>query len=329
MNARFTLLFNFDLGIQAWLDVFDAKILVPGEETLSSQKKQKIVVHVGLPKTGTTFLQDILSHNRQNLNKLGISLLLREETNSFIERVQTKIFSREPIGKRTGLLDYEISRQNNLVISDERLAGEVGYWDNSAKNIYGDIHIWAKEICNEFPEADICFFITLRSYADAFDSGYIQCVKMGIDVSVEQFKKRLQEIDFTWTRVIKDLKAAIAPSRLKVFEFGKSVNDSIIEEMEAHLGPLNLVSHPKPRPNKRYGDISIQIAQLANPILNRQGQIMLRRILENQVIQDPGATFSLFSPEEAIELNGKFEKDMRKIESFWGRRISTRRVKNN
>lgn len=287
-------------------------------------RKKRIAVHIGLPKTGTTFFQDTLAHNNNSLKENGISVFLRDDIEAFVERTQEKLLGGEPLGEHDILHFGACAKDENLIISDERLAGEVGYWNNTTEVIYSDIHFWAKEICDQFQEADLCFFISLRSYADAFDSGYIQCLKMGIDISVQKFKSRLEDLDVSWVRVIKDLADTIAPSKLVVVEFGENVNSVLIEEMENHLGSLNLMEHPNPRENKRYGDLSIQIAQLANPILNPQGRKMLRRILENQVVSDTETSFSLFSVEESVILDERFKRDMKEIEKSAQNRLKVR-----
>lgn len=144
------------------------------------------IFHIGLHKTGTTFLQKNVFNNA-NVNYINHDYKIYKSV------VKELIYRDNLYFNKNNIASYFLSK-NNLV-SCEQLAGRSTGQSNNFKNIIDNIY--------EFDaNAKIIFFIRRQ---DKFaESNYIQSVKDGSNLSAKETYKYIfnEYLDFRYTQII-------------------------------------------------------------------------------------------------------------------------------
>jgi len=133
-----------------------------------------ILIHIGLPKTGTTWLQTSVFNTISNThfvgpNKTIIHLLSKNNEEPDIDQLKKDFFNTE----------------KNIIYSDPELSGLISFEWNDGNNT----GLIAKRLKNIFPEAKI--LILLRNQIDFLASGYAYYIRKG---GTYKFSKYFQKI---------------------------------------------------------------------------------------------------------------------------------------
>ncbi|WUH98945.1 hypothetical protein OHR68_36445 [Spirillospora sp. NBC_00431] len=154
----------------------------------------KIVLHIGLQKSGTTFLQHMLQENRKALAEAGVHYPIPRDW----ARGKRSVANHE--WATYGLLGTEYPW-----VSDQRAAKESATWQdilNQVDAVPGTVLLSAEALSvirtpairhlrAVFNTTDIEVVITTRSLASALPSLWQQHIRNGWSVSIEDFLERL------------------------------------------------------------------------------------------------------------------------------------------
>lgn len=135
---------------------------------------KKIILHVGLHKTASTYLQNIVFPAVQNYQ-----LISRPYTqhNKWFNLLQYADDSLYDIETHRNVLKAII--KGNTIISDEALSGKPTRFSHINRTTI------AKRLSNLFPQASVILF--LRNQPDILKSIYNQYVKMGGELKIDEY----------------------------------------------------------------------------------------------------------------------------------------------
>ncbi|MDQ4084828.1 MAG: hypothetical protein M3165_03345, partial [Actinomycetota bacterium] len=147
---------------------------------------RRVVVHVGLHKTGTTYLQSLMRHNRRRLaRRAGVYV--------------------PPGGRKTVFASLDLIPWDSPLGRDVRVAGA---WDRLADEVNGcglptavvseerlDVanQRQARRAVSSFADADVHVLVTVRDLARVAVSHWQEDVKNGATWTLEEFMGRLQD----------------------------------------------------------------------------------------------------------------------------------------
>lgn len=140
-----------------------------------------VYLHVGAPKTGTTFLQGVMRHNRARLKEQGVlypgttprdhlhaSQVVREATNS--------------------------PRRQDRLDAWDRLVDELAAWPGVgiiSHEFFGmATEEQARAAIERLAPAEVHVVVTARDYVRQFAADWQESLKMGLDLTIEEFLRR-------------------------------------------------------------------------------------------------------------------------------------------
>lgn len=132
-------------------------------------QNKKIVIHIGLPKTATTFLQNEFFPKLNGVTYIGRPYTQENYAFNNIQFADRTIYSASSVKKEFNKIICT-SNQNTILISDELFSGFPLY-------NYINRGIIAERLADMAPKAEIILF--LRSQVDLIASLYNQYVKIG------------------------------------------------------------------------------------------------------------------------------------------------------
>ncbi|MCW2798290.1 hypothetical protein [Nocardioides sp.] len=138
---------------------------------------RKVFVHVGLPKTGTTFLQTTMWHNRPLLRTQGMLYPGKQRLDHYQAFQQIRGAADRRGGVGAGAWD--------------RLVRELKSWDGVGLVTHEFICMatptQAARVVADLAPADVHLVITARAYALQFPAIWQEALKMGYDGHFDQF----------------------------------------------------------------------------------------------------------------------------------------------
>jgi hypothetical protein len=146
---------------------------------------RRCLIHVGAPKTGTTYLQRVLGHNQQTLALRGLLYPGTSASHDAALDLRGVSFGR--------------GVQTRPVSAWDRLAGEVRDWDGDAV-ISSELLAWAtrpqvERAMRSFPEHEVHIVFTARDLVRQIPAVWQEEIKNRRTVSFEQFLSRLDTGD--------------------------------------------------------------------------------------------------------------------------------------
>jgi len=172
---------------------------------------------IGAHKTGTTFANKVLLHNREALNSSKVWF----EASSAVKHKLTRFLSKdltEKILKETR--EYINSREkqyDRVIFSHENISGTIPSFVNS-RSFYPNIgeRVSSLENIMDGKNADIIFFI--RQYDDHIISCYSEYIRSAGFVSFRKFYNRAFEKQPSWVKVIETVQSNYPNASLRVFD---------------------------------------------------------------------------------------------------------------
>lgn len=181
----------------------------------------KIFVHIGLPKTATTTLQRQVFSNISNesLNYLGVYQPRESKQNSLYNYFYRAIYTGKKIDKVQKLIEIELNKGRNLLISEEMIVLSTfeNKWRANIKNLY--------QIIKPF---DYLIIVTVREPASAMFSFYAQRYKMfkKLDKSFKEIALKHDSMEiFHYKKFFKHLNQYFKVKKVFVKKFEEIINN--------------------------------------------------------------------------------------------------------
>lgn len=156
---------------------------------LERDPTDRVVIHIGFHKTGTTFLQDFLLENQRAFAAHFLMLNQRLRTSSALAKAAQAIHRRMDQGKDAGRFLDDIAREANgirdlarslgkgVVISDEEMAGYLP-GRGAFTALYPALPTIGRALVDGFAPMRVEFVLYTREMEAWARSSYNQCVKM-------------------------------------------------------------------------------------------------------------------------------------------------------
>ena len=133
-------------------------------------KNSKILIHVGLPKTASTYLQDNVFPRLNNIAYIGRPYTQENYAFNTLQYADNSLYASSAIRKEIDNIENEMAKGDTILISDELLSGFAFY-------NFINRGIIAERLSQIIPHAEIILF--LRGQMHLIMSLYNQFVKMG------------------------------------------------------------------------------------------------------------------------------------------------------
>ena len=140
------------------------------ENGLLSKMKNKIIIHIGLQKTGTTYLQNIVFPQLREVTYIGRPYTQENLAFNTLQYADHSLYSELILKKEIEKI-VNIANHNPILISDELFAGVTHY-------NFINRGMVAERLSKVFPKAEIVLF--LRNQKDLIVSLHNQAIKTGM-----------------------------------------------------------------------------------------------------------------------------------------------------
>ncbi len=171
---------------------------------------KKVIVHLGVHKTATTFVQGELASQAQYLSDNGVLYTpLRQVRKSF-----TYQLGKAATGK---LVKDLLGDHPNVVISDENLLGKVNHLLGG--DLYSSGLDNVREVLAELGEHQVSVVITLREATAFLPSMYSEYLRHYSFVSFEEYTDKVGIDNLDWYKLLAPFISLHPDVSFKIFDF--------------------------------------------------------------------------------------------------------------
>jgi hypothetical protein len=275
----------------------------------------KLYIHIGTHKTGTTTVQKYLRENNHKLEDEGITFLYKP--NAFLRLGTIEIIEKKFIEKGIDELENWIrSKKPNgistFISSHEDLSGG---WRTGYKNS----HMVAKNLQMMLSELglDIQIIVYLRRQDSFIESLYTQSVQSGNPNNFDDFLKSYDDDSFNWYNLISNYAECFGKERIHIHTYEKnrlSRPESILNEFGEIIGSDFLQSYIKLEArNQGYTRDALEIAKLTTPYISREENEHLRNVFQQINSKQPFESYTYFNPDQRAGYLSKYEISNNKL----------------
>lgn len=205
-------------------------MIISRERTLMNFKlfnrKGKVILHIGLHKTATTYFQNILEHNVEKLKKHNITYMNLKTTRELITR---PIRNQKNISSIfTNITPYLNNGQ--LIISDENMIGELGVVPKN--DFYQQLDKKMCQLMKLFDGFEVDIYVTLRNYSEYMPSRYSEYLRHFKFLEYDEYYNAMEYDRDYFLELTKRL-SSFDINRLVISDF-----DNIIKNKEKYIQSL-------------------------------------------------------------------------------------------
>ncbi|GAB2986722.1 hypothetical protein [Nocardioides montaniterrae] len=151
---------------------------------------QRVLLHIGLPKTGTTYLQRILWDNRRALERRGIWLPGRTRRDHLWAALEC---TGADMSRRPAAAVGALSRMCEEIARDSRPTALISH-----EFFCGASHEQARSLIERLAPAEVELIVTAREASGMLAAGWQELVKNGSTLTLEQAATREKGSEFSW-----------------------------------------------------------------------------------------------------------------------------------
>lgn len=142
---------------------------------------ERVILHVGLPKTGTTFIQTVMWHNRAELRRRGFLYPGRARMDHYRASQEIRGVTADRMGPHAGTW--------------ERLVDQLSSWGGDGLISHEFFSMatpqQAQAAVAAFPRSEVRVVVTVRSYVLQFPAVWQEALKMNSDLSFDAFMEQV------------------------------------------------------------------------------------------------------------------------------------------
>lgn len=285
----------------------------------------EIVLHLGAHKTATTYIQELLSANEDQLRQHGIAFVspskyrpaiaeafARDRTFGWVEAVRQR--------RRRNAIAAMVERANangnrRLILSEENLIGFLdrvrsGGWlyDNVAAKLDGTI----KSLGNQ----PVRLLLAVRDYADFFPSAYVEVLRMrGFSPFDDAMRARILNQTRGWPEVVDDIASAIPNgSEIVVWQYEAMANqERLIMEQFVGRELASALRHIAHRPKQGATQRAVEHLHLLAARGIRPSRRRVRKVLNATSKKKGYAGLDPWTTEQRRLLSQRYSHDLRRL----------------
>jgi hypothetical protein len=274
--------------------------------------EKRIWLHIGAPKTGTTFLQAALLQGAQQLRSQSITYVgegywLGVDLRDKVLSHECKVNLREHWTKILARCEGE-----TVILSSE---GFFGRWEaNGADNKQ-----LAERLRDVFPKNQIEVVMCVRRFDKFYESLYNQTIKEGLSHDFEEFIRKFDPEGLRWDVRLRPYVDVFGASNVHIADFDKEIRDQtrFVENIFKVIDPRFKFKAGSAFPkNPSYSRRGIELAKIVNPVLTTDEAAIFRKFLETHFSSRHGEKFDLMTAEQRRNLQNADSAAREAIESM-------------
>lgn len=273
-----------------------------------------VIVHGGVHKTATSYIQALLQRNAGRMRKRGVHYLHHRDTRKKFtypcqlhgyEKLGMQFkrkYNEAELSRATGKFFRDVGAKpgERIILSDENMPGHCGQCvsDGALYNRSTTLlPIFAREI--PFPVSEV--HVAVRNYADFFASAYVEYLRSATSkralVTEAQMKRGLLSTLPSWVDFVTKLRAAFAEAKIVIWrhEDFRALQSQVMQNL---IGPAitveELVQPKRARARPSASQVAVRELQL---VIHRDGtEAGLERWVEIQDAYPRGSTYPGYDP---------------------------------
>lgn len=268
----------------------------------------RIILHIGIHKTGSTAIQSWLKTSQAHLASHHIVALPSPPfslSRSIMEAVKLDdaLITACRSELATAIASQSISPDHTLVLSAEGFSGSI-------RKGYTNAPICAKILAQILAEHTVTVAVYLRPQDSFIESLYTQRIHQGESTSFPEYLAALPSNAFDWQNHVQAFAATFGQASLRVRPYHKSQlpeSDSILRDFCQILGcPFAPTSTEPTIKNVGYSRDAMELARSVNPSLSAPDQHTLRKWLQKTASKGTWNAYSYFTPEQRSTILSRY-----------------------
>ena len=259
----------------------------------------KLYLHIGTHKTGTTEIQQNLNLARNSLKKEGL-IYIPYFPVSF-EMMQLQCINKNIIIKCIDYLQKQtrhFTDQYGFIMSFEGFSGDL-------KQGYKNSHFVAKTLREATHEFDVTIIVYLRRQDTFLESVYTQFIQQGESFSFSEFMGNYDTSSFNWYQLINNYSELFGINNIILERYDKKYlpdKKSLVKNFSNIIGSKSLKElESEKNHNIGYDMAALEVARLCNPLLNEDEKKTLRHILQSSGTKQPFSNYGYFTLDERLK----------------------------
>jgi len=268
----------------------------------------KVHIHCGAHKTATTFLQNFLKSEREELHRRGVGYLPLAKSRSIffpaLGRLTGPLPSdvrqitlnrlRDQVSRAIRVEDKNLPPIDTLILSDENFIGPlIDLWRKGKMYPQADDRL--AMLTQLFPGADISFFFSIRDYADFCASAYCEVLRHHQLPALSELLAGLGEETFSWPELLDRVCNAVEGRQVTFWRY-EDFHQSAVAVAEAlstvKLEAISQATETRVRPS--LGKKSVAMLQACSPLLTkREFKRLANHLAEKFTFEDGGGKFEI------------------------------------
>ncbi len=285
---------------------------------------RRAFLHVGAPKSGTTFLQSVLWANKDALRESGLLLPGTDQFDAFYATMNVR-----EVGRGTGLPERAADAWERLVVESQQWDGDVVI---SHEFFAAATAEQAAAACRDLAPAEVHVVMTARDYVSQLPALWQESVKVGAQTSFDRFVDQMLEgrrrgpLGWGATDVVAVLDrwgAGLPPHDVHVVTVPQpGARSELLWERLCEVLTLDPTGWeiPQTRRNQSLGAVQVEMLRRLNPRLQRPlGRAgaphyrWIRRYLAEDILVSHGGRRVGLQPDAAAALRERGESAVRLI----------------
>lgn len=279
----------------------------------------EIHVHVGVHKTATTYLQNLLKGEARDLRQKGIGYAPLGRIRSSLTRRLMSFDQKDfKIEDQLGMFfeSHVVPARPRLIISDENL---IGYCGSIVANGRGFENVEARmsQLRRLLGKHQISLFVAVRCYDGFLSSAYSEGLRnLGRFVAIDDFRRRLDIDSIRWPNLIQKMRAGLEPTRTVIWRFEDfpQIGDDVRSELTFNASAVRSVSATPERPS--FSQIAVDVM---HTVAERHGAAVASALIDqigSALPKDSArSAFDPWSAEERAALKTLYAEDCRAIDA--------------
>jgi len=265
----------------------------------------------------------LLSKNRRRLEEVNCSFMKYVDLHETFTK-QLVYQGRQDAG--VAWLSERLESANAAFLSNEDFMG--GYPDYVDGMQYPHARQYVNNLANLFPsQVSVDILVSVRSFAEWIESCYLQMLKTRQKqfISFEEFLKRIDIANFSWTRVLEGLLSVERVGRVHLFfyEDFRRNNEGLYAWLDGQIGiklRRDVVSNVS---NPSYSNLAYRLAEAADAHgIKSEDRVEFRKYLRASFNTSSGYDKpELFPDYVKALLNKNYARDVQEINSMMSDRL--------
>lgn len=296
--------------------------------------KPYVVVHGGVHKTATSYVQSILQRNAGKLRKSGVHYIHHRDTRKeYTYPTQLNGYEKLGLAFRRKMSDDDLKKQarkffrkikakpdERIILSDENMPGHCGQCVRTG-SLYSRREMLIPIFANNIPYPVREVHLAIRNYADFFASAYVEFLRSAKGENVfseDQMKREVLTHMPSWLGFLELVHQSFPEARLILWrheDFG-ALSDRIIGNLCGPDIDIETLASPK-RSRGRPSASHRAIRELLSEIERVGGEDALARRVEIQDRFPRGPDFPGYDPwtgDERAHLMRVYDRDVAEIQ---------------